>query len=170
MILGGLSFSGCSEEEDATVTPDVPEAQTCLITSITSDIWAEGNISFTYDETGKPNQVTITDGENSFVDAIIFDDQNRLRSFGEESDSSYYLFEYNAQEIRYTFHYTKKDGSRMTGDRQVYETNTSGRVVSRSEYYYSKESSEFVKESTDTYTYDEAGNVVKITAVDMYKR
>ena len=56
----------------------------------------------------------------------------------------------------------------MIGDRFVYETDSSGRVVSSSKYYYLKENSEFVEESTKTYAYNEAGNVVQVTSGSIY--
>jgi hypothetical protein len=152
----GLFFSGCSDKDDA--SPAVPA---CLPTIIPAEIGDDDYLQVTYNQLGKATSISDVSYQEYSMN-ISYDDQGRLLSVGEEGDYDYFLFEYTDGEIKETYYYQDDNGS-YTFDRfHIYETDAQGRIISSTEYDVEESGTE--KEHTDEYTYDERGNVVKVTS------
>ena len=162
IILGGLSFIGCSEEEEVVM---IPEVKNCMPTSISSDLLTGKDIAFFYDEQDRVNRITATSGEDQYSEIAVYDDQGRLVSLTNDADSSYHLIEYSEQSI--TQNYFRGKRSFEQDKRFVYETDASGRIVSKTMYHFRGE--ELEKMNTEDFTYDEAGNVIQLKGTDWYE-
>ena len=158
-IIGiSLISSGCTDQDDA--TPAVPA---CLPTIMPAEIGDDDYLQIAYDELGRPSAISDPDNPQYSL-AVKYGDQNRLLSVGEEGDHDYFLFEYTDGEIKETYYYQDDEGG-YTFDRfHIYKTDAQERIISSTEYDVEKSGTE--KESTDEYTYDERGNIVKVVSTN----
>lgn len=157
-LVGGTIFSGCTDQDDA--TPNVPA---CLPTNMPAEVGDDEYLEITYNELGKPISLSNPDyQEYSFN--VFYDDQNRLLSLGEEGDESYFLVEYTNGEIKETYYYQKDDGNYAINRFNIYKTDDQDRIISNTEYDVEDSGPE--KEYTSEYTYDEQGNIAKVTGTN----
>ena len=159
IALSGLGFSGCSDEEDAMMTPEIPA---CLPAFVKGELWLEDDTKFTYDESGTLESITYQDSDDEFLQSITYDDQNRLILAGKKDDNDYFEFEYSDSEIKEKYYYRGGEGSHSLVRYYLYQVDAQGRITSRSEYDVEEEESGTKKRYTEQFFYDENGNITRV--------